>query len=863
LFIQVVNLVVNLKRIGIYFFSLPANGLLIFSGLKGILSFIILLFFGTELRAQTLSDQTYLITDLTSAPLSETTIKTELRYRSVGLYIQLNYQKEKESLVLTPVKSRFTFDQFSGVIKQFLADNKKRILPIFIDYAGPVSILNEAFIKSGLSEFAYFLPTGERWPGASEIIRSNKNLIVFTFQKPNPGNTIFHYTWDYIAEYPHSGNEDPLFDGHFINGDITKELLLIRDMEIPSNINNQGQFVLDINQNQFYINHLLNRWKNTGKQPNFIFAGRNARFLSPLIPWLTSYKSVKGVVKINDKPMEKVFWKHSNKSITNGYFCFPYSEGEELNLTPFSPGFVFNPQTSIVSAENLIQTLSFSASPIPMSEGLTAYFPFDKNWNNLLDKNETIVPVNASFTSDVTKGEVAKLPQDAYIKIGTPEKYGIRNNSFSVSAWVKLNEVNVGKEYSILGSPEGLFRKGLHLIIRQGHPYFGFYGNDLWAEKVVEPNVWFHIVFRYNFFNGEQAIYVDGQNVGASFNHASFIGDSLLEVGKSITSRNFLNGYIDDLYIWNRPLGEEEIKYLYNTEYKPVIKEKRKVKPESWIIPGVAILVVIALYFSIRLKKKDKPSIKSLASSDRLLSQNKNALYLFGDFQIYDSKGEELSQLFTPKIKELFLVIFLSTAKNKKGIKTEKLTSILWDGFQPQKAANNRSVTFNKLRKIISGVNGLTVEFLNGYWKIEIGKNFYCDYTEVFPSHNKKEIFSKHELSQFFNAIKRGVFLNEVYWDWLDEFKEQVASDTIDNLLAYASKLSEKEESQQLKAVAEHILLIDDLNEKALQILIRLMISGNSLHKARFRYTQFQSKFNEIYGEPFKLSFEEFINEDF
>lgn len=828
-----------------------------------IFALIFLFFFVPNLKAQTLSDQTFLISDLTNTPLSETLLRNELRFRSTGLYIQLEYLKEKENLVLAPSSSNFSFDKFAEVLKQFLGSNKNRILPIFIDYAGPIRVLNEAFVSSGLSDLVYFLPPGERWPEIEEILQTKKNLIVFTFQKPNPGNSLFHYSWDYMSEYPHSGIEDPLFEGHYINGDISKELLLIRDMEIPSYINRQSQFILDINQNQFYINHLLNRWKNTGKQPNFIFAGRNSRFLSPLIPWLTTYKSVKGVVKINDKPMEKVFWKHSNKSITNGYFSFPYSEGEELNLTPFSPGFIFNPQTSIVSTENLVQTLVFSASPLPMKEGLTAYFPFDNNWNNLLNKNEKIVPVNASFTSDVTKGEVAKLPNDSYIVIGTPEKYGMRNNSFSVSAWVKLNEVDIIKEYSILGTPEGVFRKGLHLVIRMGRPYFGFYGNDLWAEKLIEPNKWFHIVYRYDFFNGEQAIYVNGQNVGASFNHASFIGDSALEVGKSISSRNFLNGYIDDLYIWNRPIGEEEIQFLYNSEFKPEINKPRKMPTTLWIVPGFAI-IVIATFFVYRKKKK---RININQGGNQLNEKNslptRNTLYLFGDFQVYDSNGEELSPRFTPKIKELFLIILLTTIKNKKGIKTEKLTSVLWFGFQLQKAANNRSVTFNKLRKIIENVNGLSIEFSNGYWKTTFEKGFYCDYIEALSILDKKDTLTKPELRLFFNIVKKGAFLNEIYWDWLDEFRDFVANEVIDNLLFYASKLNEKEESQLIKAVAERILLIDDMNEKALQLVIKQLLISNNLNKAKFRFSQFLNRYNEAYGEPYKLSFEEFKEEDF
>ncbi|NQU86442.1 MAG: hypothetical protein HQ541_11835 [Mariniphaga sp.] len=819
---------------------------------------IVLIFLWNNLYSQNFSDLTFLIADLSERPITEQVIRNELRAQWTGLYLQIEFNREDENLILISEGNQFTFEQYSVFIKSFLESNNQRLLPIFINYTGPVRVLNEAIVNYGLSEHIYYLPPGERWPEVSEIQKNNKNLLIFTFQKPNPGNSFFHYAWDYIAEYPHSGIEDPLFDGHYINGDITNELLLIRDFEIPTSLNDQTSLILDLNQNQYYINHLLNRWKNTGKQPNFIFTGRSSRFLSPLVPWLNTYKSVKGVVRMNDKPMEKIFWKHSNKCITNGYFSFPYSEGEELNLTPFCPGFTFDPQTSVVSAENLLLSIAFNANPLSLNEGLTAFFPFDNKWNNYMDEREIIRPVNASITSDVNKGEVAKLQDNSFIVIGNPDKYGISNNSFSVSAWFKLNDVDIMQEYSILGTQEGVFRKGLHLVIRRGRPYFGFYGNDLFADKVISSNEWIHIVYRYNYFNGEQAIYVNGQNVGYSFNHASFIGDSALVIGQSINSNNFLNGYIDDLYIWNRSIGEEEVQFLFNSDYRPVLEEKKDIPLHYWIIPLILLIIVAAVWIIILYKKKNTRKQRAPRAIRQSETTNKNAVYLFGDFQVYDSKGIELSSRFTPKIKELFLLVLLFTIKNGKGIKTEKMTLVLWPDFLPQKAANNRSVTINKLRKIIEDAKGLAVVFDNGYWRIVFEKDCYCDYLKAISVLEKQDYLTKEDMEGFFNLVKKGIFLNELDWDWLDEFRGYIVNEIIDNLTLFASKLDEKEDCHLLKAIAERILIIEDMNEKALQIVIIQLLQNNNINQARFRFSQFTSTYQKAYGEPYRLSFDEF-----
>jgi DNA-binding SARP family transcriptional activator len=826
----------------------------------GIIPGVLLFFATTDGHSQAFSDQTYLIADLSETALTERVIQREAGTGQVGICIQLSYDRDKERLIAFPENGGIPFEVLSEIILTNLENNREKILPLFINYAGPVSILNDAVVTSGLSERMYYLPPGERWPQVAQILETNRNLVCFIFQNPNPGNIHFHYAWDYMAEYPHSGMEDPPFDGHYINGDITKELLLIRDFFIPEPAASRDRSIWDLNQNQFYINHLLNRWKNTGKQPNFIFTTRSTRFLSPLIPWLSTYKSVKGIVRINEKPMEKVFWKHSNKCITNGYFSFPYSEGEELNLTPFSPGYRFDPQMSVVSTENLLLSVIFNASPLSLDEGLTACFPFDNGWQNEVDKQDTGIPVQASITSDVNKGEVAKLTDSSFIQIGYPQKYGIRNNSFTVSAWFKLNVLDMNSEYSILGTHEGVFRKGLHLVIRQGRPYFGFYGNDLWADRVVSPNEWFHIVYRYNYFNGEQAIYVNGQNVGASLNHASFIGDSTLVIGQSIRSDNFLNGYIDDLFIWSRPLGEEEIQILYNSDYKPEMEQTPGFPHRRMILAGIVIFIVLFTGLIAGTRKRKSREMPAAGTEKEPVPQLKNSLFIFGDFQLFDALGNELSTQFTPKIKELFLLILLYTVKNKRGIRTEQLTAVLWPGFPPSKAANNRSVTINKLRKLIRNVKGLNVSYQNGYWTLEMGKDLYCDYLQVITMLQKQDLVTKEKMELFFNRVKRGGFLDDLDWEWLDEFRGSMVNDIIDNLILYASRLDEKTDCRLLTEIAERILIIDELNEKAIQIIIKQLLLNNNINKARYRFVQFTRAFEKAVGVPYTMSFDQFRN---
>ena len=50
-----------------------------------------------------------------------------------------------------------------------------------------------------------------------------------------------------------------------------------------------------------------------------------------------------------------------------------------------------------------------------------------------------------------------------------------------------------------------------------------------------------------------------------------------------------------------------------------------------------------------------------------------NYIQLFGDFKVLDKEGNEITSLFTPKLKQLFLIILLYSQRNKNGISTKEL----------------------------------------------------------------------------------------------------------------------------------------------------------------------------------------------
>jgi len=72
-------------------------------------------------------------------------------------------------------------------------------------------------------------------------------------------------------------------------------------------------------------------------------------------------------------------------------------------------------------------------------------------------------------------------------------------------AWVKPKLSRKG-DHTILGQAG----HGLHLVLRHGYPYMGFFNNDLRSSFPVNENVWVHIAFIYDHRTCRQYIYVNG-----------------------------------------------------------------------------------------------------------------------------------------------------------------------------------------------------------------------------------------------------------------------------------------------------------------------------------------------------------------
>jgi two-component SAPR family response regulator len=226
-----------------------------------------------------------------------------------------------------------------------------------------------------------------------------------------------------------------------------------------------------------------------------------------------------------------------------------------------------------------------------------------------------------------------------------------------------------------------------------------------------------------------------------------------------------------------------------------------------------------------------------------------NSLFFFGGLQIFSREGTEISPLFSPLLKELFLLIFFHSQSERKGISTEMLTQMLWFDKNSSQAHNNLYVNISKLRHITERVEGLNLLKKDGYWKIEIQPDkLKVDYLKITKYIQNGQIGAE-QIHDFLVIVKKGSFLIWTNYEWLDKIKGELTNHILDLLFAFEK--SNKVEHDLVVKIADAIFIHDSLNEEALKLKYKALIAIGRHHLAKIALEKFKVEYFSLYGEHF------------
>ena len=228
---------------------------------------------------------------------------------------------------------------------------------------------------------------------------------------------------------------------------------------------------------------------------------------------------------------------------------------------------------------------------------------------------------------------------------------------------------------------------------------------------------------------------------------------------------------------------------------------------------------------------------------------SRNAIYLMGEFVAYDRKGNDITHLFSPKIKQLFVLILLHSMDGK-GIGSKKISAKLWPEKEPAKTKNIKGVTFNHLRSIISDIDGIELVFQDDHYYFKLGEAFFCDFCVLSAA---------NPILPHLRLIARGPLLRDMPESLVDDFKSAFEERLIGLLIPEMIKLYDARDYKTAQDIAKLILTIDSFNEEALKYQLKSCRRLKGIEYSRKAYDQFTQGYEKSLGVAYHVSFDKIV----
>jgi two-component SAPR family response regulator len=615
----------------------------------------------------------------------------------------------------------------------------------------------------------------------------------------------------------------------------TKELLWVNTAPTPNN-------------SDLY----LTLWSQCGKLPNFIPPNRSTlQESASLVAQLNAKDKFYGVTLANNELLSQVSWRSYPRRISNGYFCFPLLTENPEPFIPYKAGYRFSPDIMHDSPANRGYLKALKAFGLSPDFGLTDHFVFDKKARNIRRNNEGEMINNAvEMTNDPQRGDCAWFPGRAYLDAGIQSKETLQPN-FSVTAWIKPTQTDANN--SILG-------KGRDFVLKLHNGQLTYTMQGIKDYRSVSSQVpiddWTFVSLVHSDYENRMRFYLNGELTDqidlitpyADSDYTLLIGSNLWE--------EFFVGHMGDIKIWNRELNDDEIRLQF--------QESSDQRPSQlgtlWgaILLAVFLLIVSYLYFRRRKAKATQKQAKPVENLAKP-AQHQEKIHCFGGLKVINPEGAEVSQKFSPKIKQLFILILLNSVNGQKGISTSKLSGILWPGMSTQNAKNTRGTNIQNLKAALASCPGIKLVYREKLWFMELSENCYFDYGEVDTQLKELEKSagapSEEGLHKLLDILSRGTLFPNMSESWLDPYISKMSDRIIEMGMRLFETLDETQHAQQLFKLAEVVSLHDPLNEPALRKKLQLLTHQGKLSLAHTVYDHFAKVYQEMYQESYPNDF--------
>lgn len=232
-----------------------------------------------------------------------------------------------------------------------------------------------------------------------------------------------------------------------------------------------------------------------------------------------------------------------------------------------------------------------------------------------------------------------------------------------------------------------------------------------------------------------------------------------------------------------------------------------------------------------------------------------NALFLFGPFTVVDRKGIDISHLFTTRLRQVFIYILLHSARH--GVLSSSLNEIFWSDKSDDKVKNLKGVTINQLRKLLAELDGISLDYEKGYFRITVRpEECHCDYHEFCRLALQSEPATGDDL---LSLLIRGKFLEGESCPALDGIKAEVEGYLCSYLPLEVERRFRQGEYEWVVKLCNALTAVDPLNTTALSYAVHTLDKTGHPQDSILLYSAFIKRYKQLMGEEFGTSYKELV----
>jgi hypothetical protein len=231
-----------------------------------------------------------------------------------------------------------------------------------------------------------------------------------------------------------------------------------------------------------------------------------------------------------------------------------------------------------IKVNELVAEIALLNSGVNLKNGLVAFYPFNGNANDVSGKGNNGAVIGANLVSNrfgIPNSAYYFSSQNCSPRVEATVNTSSITSALSISIWVKQvgNGCISPRILDFATAPingPGTLQWGFSYQNLWGLGHQKSNGNDMISKNYpTGPLVWTHLVYINDGITCK--FYQDGKLLGTSSNGT---GNPILAKNLTIGRMNHpafdaFNGNLDDIGIWNRALSADEVKYLYENDFRP------------------------------------------------------------------------------------------------------------------------------------------------------------------------------------------------------------------------------------------------------------------------------------------------------